>query len=88
MLYRQAETFGQSPAAILGITEPWIAYQFDQAVLTLGLYVSGKLGERKKNGKPKWTLTQILEGRAMKQKRGTMAQLLATFGRTVKQRKH
>lgn len=43
---------------------PWAAYQFDQAVSIFGQYVEGKLEERDKKGKRRWSLKQIFDGTA------------------------
>jgi len=56
-----AAAYGRRPSAVLGIEDPWAAYQLDGAVLTLGRWVENKLAEHNKDGSPKWTLAYLLE---------------------------
>lgn len=53
-------TYHQRPSAVLGIDDPWAAYQFDMAVAQFGAWVDGKLSERDKAGKPTHTLAGLL----------------------------
>jgi hypothetical protein len=48
------------PSAVIGVTDPWAAYQFDMAVGQFGAWVEGKLNERDAKGKPKHKLAQLL----------------------------
>ena len=48
----------------MGIRNPWVAFQFDNAIRVFGWYIENKLDERDKKGKPKWTLAQIMAGDA------------------------
>ena len=52
------------PSAVLGVDDPWAAYQFDMAVGQFGAWVEGKLSERDKAGKPKHTLAGLLAEKA------------------------
>lgn len=45
---------------MLGIDDPWAAYQLDVATLTVGRWVEGKLSERTKDGKPVHRLRDLL----------------------------
>lgn len=45
---------------MVGVDDPWAAYQFDMAVGQFGAWVEGKLAERDKAGKPKHTLEGLL----------------------------
>ena len=46
---------------MLGVDDPWAAYQFDMAVGQFGAWVEGKLNERDAKGKPKHTLAGLLD---------------------------
>lgn len=48
---------------------------FDDAVATLGRVIENKLAERTKKGEPKWTLDDVLEGRAFRTRLGSMIQM-------------
>ena len=45
---------------MIGVDDPWAAYQFDMAVAQFGAWVEGKLNERDKAGKPKHSLAKLL----------------------------
>ena len=45
-------TYHRRPSEVVGIDDPWAAYQFDMAVAQFGAWVEGKLNERDKSGKP------------------------------------
>ncbi len=49
---------------MLGVDDPWAAYQFDMAVGQFGAWVEGKLSERDKAGKPNHTLAGLLAEQA------------------------
>ena len=63
---------GERPSKILGISrlskrlnglkgrDEWTCYQFDQAIVWLGRYVENKLHELDDDGKPLYTLAQLL----------------------------
>lgn len=51
------------PSQILGLRNSWIAYQFDNGVVTFGRVTESKLSERDKNGKPKHRLDRLLADR-------------------------
>ena len=60
-MYRQCKTFQQSPSQTFGIrNNPWLAWQFDQAILTWGTWVQNRLDERDKEGRPKYNARQAL----------------------------
>ena len=48
------------PSQVIGIDDPWAAYQFDLAVAQFGSVVEGKLAERDKKGKPVNSLAKLL----------------------------
>ena len=54
-------TYSRLPSQVVGVTDPWAAYQFDMAVGAFGAWVEGKLAERDKAGKPKHTLAKLLD---------------------------
>jgi len=53
--------FGRLPSRILGIEDPWAAYQLDVAVLNLGTWVESELEKRDTQGRPKRNLAELLE---------------------------
>ena len=55
-----AQAYGRRPSEVVGVEDPWAAYQLDTAVLTLGRWVENKLAEHTKDGKPKWRLEELL----------------------------
>lgn len=46
---------------LVGVPDPWAAYQFDMAVAQFGTWVENKLQERDKAGKPKHALAGLLD---------------------------
>lgn len=56
-----AATYGRRPSELLGVEDPYAAYQVDAAVLGFGSWVEARLEERDKKGRPKWTLAALLE---------------------------
>ena len=59
-LHSLSATYSQRPSAVIGLDDPWAAYQFDMAVGQFGAWVEGKLAERDQAGKPKHTLEGLL----------------------------
>ena len=53
-------TYQRRPSEVIGVDDPWAAYQFDLAVAQFGAWVEGKLNERDKAGKPKHSLAKLL----------------------------
>ena len=53
-------TYHRRPSEVIGVDDPWVAYQFDMAVAQFGAWVEGKLSERDKAGKPKHSLAKLL----------------------------
>jgi len=67
-LWRIAQATRSRPSDIVGIAESWAAYQFDNAVVSLGIIIENALQEQKNVGtkdKPvyenKYTITQLLD---------------------------
>jgi hypothetical protein len=56
-----AATYGSRPSEILGVEDPYAAFQVDTAVLGFGSWVEARLEERDKKGRPTWTLAALLE---------------------------
>lgn len=59
-LHSLSATYSQRPSAVIGVEDPWAAYQFDMAVAQFGTWVENRLAERDKDGKPKYDLAQLL----------------------------
>ena len=59
-LHSLSVTYSQRPSAVVGVDDPWAAYQFDLAVGQFGAWVENRLAERDKAGKPKYTLDGLL----------------------------
>ena len=59
-LHSLSVTYSQRPSAVVGVDDPWAAYQFDMAVGQFGAWVENRLAERDKAGKPKHTLEGLL----------------------------
>jgi hypothetical protein len=60
-----ARRYGARPSAFVGLpAESWEAYQVDVATWAVGVWVEGKLAERK-NGKPAHTLSALLKDDAL-----------------------
>ncbi len=70
----------------MGLTDNWVAWQFNETVYTLGAFVEARLEEQDKKGRRVWDVDAVLAGRAKRpprqQKNGRMteAQLRAVFG--------
>lgn len=85
-MHKLAEAYHQRPSFLIGITDDWLAWEFDHAVLTYGRYVDNKLDERKvKNKKTgeterKWTLEEILTGKANQPKGMSMTDIFLASG--------
>lgn len=62
------------PAAEMGIEHLYLAWCFDQAVSSFGLWVESKLSERDKKGKPKHRLETLL-GIPIRTRKITMAEI-------------
>jgi len=60
--------FGTLPSQILGLDDPWAAYQLDVAVLNLGTWVESELEKRDKQGRPKRSLETLLAPRVQDEK--------------------
>jgi hypothetical protein len=54
------QAYGQKPSDLLGIEDPWAAFQLDMACLSFGTWVESKLSETNKKGKPKHQLSTLL----------------------------
>ena len=74
------------PSAVLGVDDPWAAYQFDMAVGQFGAWVEGKLNERDKAGKPKHTLAKLLGEQATGTGERQYASVAGLVTRTVRVR--
>ncbi len=59
-LHNLALSYGQRPAAILGVEDEWAAYQVDVATLTLGRWVEAQLAETDKKGRRVHSLHSLL----------------------------
>jgi hypothetical protein len=59
-LHTMGKAYGRLPSRILGIDDPWAAYQLDHACVIFGTWVESKLGERDKKGRPKHQLSALL----------------------------
>lgn len=65
-LHSLSATYHLQPSKVIGVDDPWAAYQFDMAVAQFGAVVEGKLAERDKKGKPTHTLAGLLGDEAAK----------------------
>jgi hypothetical protein len=56
------QKFGARPSEILALrANPWLAWQFDQAVSLFGAWVEAKLSEReRRSGKPRHRIEDLL----------------------------
>ncbi len=59
-LHSLSVMYHRRPSEVIGVDDPWAAYQFDMAVAQFGAVVEGKLNERDKAGKPVHTLAKLL----------------------------
>lgn len=76
-----ATTYQTRPSEIVGLENDWAAYCFDSAIALFGNWVEGKLMERDKAGKPKYTLEGLLSGDLTKGRFASAASLIAAAGR-------
>lgn len=67
-LYRTAKTLSQRPSDLVRIADPWLAIQFDNAVVMTGIAIENAANEQIKTGTdkhPKWeskyTIGQLLD---------------------------
>mgnify|MGYP000211068952 CR=1 FL=1 len=63
-LYQQSSTFGQLPNVILGVADPWAAWQLNNAVARFGIMVQNKLDDHDRfdaEYKPAYTLGEVLQ---------------------------
>lgn len=82
-LYRKAETFSTLPAELLGLENPWVRWQFDNAVLHLGTVVTHRMGEEDRRGKPRYPTVEQALGLMPAPKPVNVA-ALATFAKVSK----
>lgn len=60
-LYRVGTQFQQRPSEVFGIrANPWLAWQFDNAVLTFGTWVQNRLDARDEDNRPKYSFESAL----------------------------
>ena len=57
-----ASSFHCRPSEIAGIQSGWTAYCFDSSVALWGNWIEGKLQERDKKGRAKYSLEGLLSG--------------------------
>lgn len=67
---------------MLGLRNSWVCWMLDDACAYLGLIVENKTQERDKEGKPKWTIQQVLNGEATR-RRASISELFAMSGAEV-----
>ena len=78
-----SQVYSQRPSRIFGIrNNPWLAYQFDEAVLLFGQTVDSLMNERTQDGARRHTLEGILTGKAQVII-GTAEMLIALTGEFV-----
>jgi hypothetical protein len=78
-MYQTATALGSRPSSLLGLlSNDWIAYQFDCAIVLGGRMVENVASRTDKNGKPLRTVEDILKHGIQRQ--GTLEQLIAMFG--------
>ncbi len=63
MLHEMANSYGSRPSDIIGISDTWLAYDFDNAVFVYGRWVNNKRQETDKKGKPLYAIEDILSGK-------------------------
>ena len=52
-LFRQSQAFGKNPSEVFGIRgNPWLAWQFDNAVALFGRWVENRIAAHDEQGKP------------------------------------
>ena len=59
----------------------------NRAVWAAGAFIAGKLRERDKRGKPRWTLEEILAGKARERPMNAAARAQAIFGHAMGERR-
>lgn len=66
-LYQMATTYQNRPSELIGVDDPWLAFQFDRAIFLFGRAVENRLQERKNIGTskkpryvPKYTLQEAI----------------------------
>lgn len=82
--------FGKAPSELLSVSDDaWGAWMINRAVWAVGAFITGKLHERDKKGKPRWTVEQILSGQAGVQpvKRNAAARAQMMFGNLMGDRR-
>ncbi len=86
-LWLNSKSYGCRPSEMIGIRNRVLAYMFDDAVTTFGLYIDRKLDERDKTtGKYKNSLDKLLrEDDEKPQKRGIRAADIARIASWGKQ---
>lgn len=57
---------------MVGLSNDWVQWMFDDAVATLGRMVENKLAERDSKGETKWSIEDVLEGRAFQSRLSSM----------------
>ncbi len=66
----------------MGFRDEWARWMFDEAVFVLGRYVDAKRAEttgKGKDRKPRWTLDEILKGRAEEKNSQSAIEALMSF---------
>ena len=82
MMYQKAKVFHQLPSEGWGILNPWTAWQFDNAVFSVGFIAEKRREEVDKTGRYKWTLEEAL---GIKEKEFASLEALAmAFGSMAK----
>lgn len=76
MLYEQAKRYGRTPAALMGVRNAWLSWMFNRAVWMFGAWVDGRLSERDKDGKPLYSLGELMLPRRV----GSAEAFIAAFG--------
>ena len=64
-LSQLAEKAAKRPSEIVGIDDEWAAYQFDQAVVFVGVYINNKLNEIDDKGKHIHSIGDLLADRVV-----------------------
>lgn len=59
-LGKRAERFGRLPSELMHLTSPLLAYWLDEAVEWWVRFVEGKLAERDKQNRPRYSLDALL----------------------------
>lgn len=61
LLSQLSKATSTRPSEIVDVDDPWAGYQFDQAVLYVGRYIQSRLDELDKNGRPVYSLNDLLD---------------------------